>query len=287
MEQKRKIDLVIAFVDNNDKVWRETYINYCKKNRLQEKIVDLICSRFGGIRFIDYQLKLVQKNMPWINKIFLLLSNVEQAPKDLPSNCEIILHKQFIPEQFLPTFNSTTIEMFLWNIPNLSEHFIYANDDMLPTGELKPKDFFDDDLIKIKWRTEEYLECMGVYATQCRNAYVSVLKALKINCIENYMERPIHSFTPMIRSHCKECFFAIQKDIVPHILPFRTKYQYNQYIYPLWEHYKYGSIESDIDFLYTELDEDFDLKHQICCINCEKNRNYVKKFLIEVGKLCD
>ena len=28
----------------------------------------------------------------------------------------------------LSNSNSTTIEMFLYNIPNLSEHFIYAND---------------------------------------------------------------------------------------------------------------------------------------------------------------
>ena len=32
--------------------------------------------------------------------------------------------------EFLPTFNSTTIETMPHYIPNLSEHFIYFNDDM-------------------------------------------------------------------------------------------------------------------------------------------------------------
>ena len=38
--------------------------------------------------------------------------------------------KQFIPNNFLPTFNSCTIEMFIGNIKGLSEYFIYGNDDM-------------------------------------------------------------------------------------------------------------------------------------------------------------
>ena len=157
------IDFVIAYVDNTDIVWRKKYIDYCTKNRLQEKIVELSGNRYGGINFINWQIKLVNKNMPWVNKIYLLLSNIEQKPKDLPNNVEIVLHEDFIPYAFLPTFNSTTIEMFLWNIKGLSEHFIYANDDMLPIKPLKPSDFFEEDKIKIgkagKGRVKSEAEC--------------------------------------------------------------------------------------------------------------------------------
>ena len=158
------IDLVIPYVNNNDLVWRKNYVDFCSKNRLQEKIVEMLGASFGGITFIYDQLKLANKNMPWINKIYLLLSNVEQIDKSkLPSNVVIVLHNEFIPPQFLPTFNSTTIEMFLWNIPNLSEHFIYANDDMLPTGELKPSDFFYGNKIKIGWREDRFFVNCNVY----------------------------------------------------------------------------------------------------------------------------
>lgn len=281
------IDFVIAFVDNQDEVWRNTYIDYCKKNNLNQKIVELLGARFGGVRFIDYQLKLVSKNMPWINKIYLLLSNKEQAPKNLPSNCEIVLHEQFIPYKFRPTFNSTTIEMFLWNIPNLSEYFIYANDDMLPTGKLEPKDFFHEGKIKIDWRENEFDFCMGTYAYQCHNVTTTLSKVLCVKYPNNIMIRPVHSFTPMIMSHCKESYNILRTYIEPHIRAFRTQYQYNQYIYPLYEHWKYGTLPSDIDFLYTELDEDFDLNHQIVCVNCEKKKDYVNKFLMEIKKLCE
>ncbi len=201
-----KIDFLIAYVNNEDLVWRNTYISYCKKNNLNEKIVDLLGSRYGGINFIYDQIKLVNKNMPWVNKIYLLLSNKEQIIESLlPSNVVIVYHEQFIPYQFLPTFNSTTIEMFLWNIPNLSEYFIYANDDMLPIGKLEPSDFFSDGKIKIEWRKDEFFACSNVYSHQCHNNCVSLTKKLGIK-YDNILLRPVHSFTPMIKSHCKECF---------------------------------------------------------------------------------
>jgi len=281
-----KIDFVIAWVDNTDLVWRKTFIDYCSKNRLQEKIVEMLGNRYGGINFLNYQINLVNKNMPWINKIYLLLSNIEQKPKNLPSNVEIVLHRDFIPYNFLPTFNSTTIEMFLWNIKKLEEHFIYANDDMLPIKPMKPSDFFENDKIKIRWQHQEFKINSTVFAYQCKNNCVELSKKLKVKYDPKKIIKPLHSFTPIIKSHAKESYNLIKDKIVPHIRAFRTIYQFNQYIYPLYEMWKYGTLDSDLDFLYTELDEDFDLNHDIVCINAEKNNKYVKKFLVEIKELC-
>lgn len=283
------IDLVIAYVNNKDQVWRDAFVEYCKKNNVREKIVEMLGSRYGGIDFLSYHLNLASKNMPWINKIYLLLSNKEQVNHSLlPKNCEVVYHKDFIPNRYLPTFNSTTIEMFLWNIPNLSEHFIYANDDMLPTKPMKPSDFFDFESgkIKISWRYNEFTLESNMYSYQCNNNCVSLYKALGLK-YEGIMIRPVHSYTPMNKSHCESSFELIKNDILPHIRGFRTQYQHNQYIYPIYEYLKYGTLESPIDFLYTELDNDFDLNHQICCINCEKNRDLINKFKVEIEKLCN
>ena len=281
------VDFVIAYVDNQDQVWRKTFIDYCSKNRLQEKIVEMLGSRYGGINFISYQLKLVNKNLPWINKIYLLLSNIEQKPKDLPSNVEVVLHREFIPYNFLPTFNSTTIEMFLWNIKGLSEHFIYANDDMLPIKPMKPSDFFEGDKIKINWREQIFSPNATVYAYQCRNNCKALSKRLKTNYDPSKVITPLHSFTPIIKSHAKASFDLIKDQIIPHIRAFRTIYQFNQYIYPLYELWKYGTLTTDLDFFYTELDQDFDLNHDIVCVNAEKKNEYVKKFLEEINKICE
>ena len=280
------IDMVIAYVDNTDPIWQKAFIDYCTYHNLRNKIADLHTERYEDIGLINYQLKLINKNMPFINKIYLLLMNKGQEPKNLPSNVEVIYHAQFIPQRFLPTFNSTTIEMFLWNLPKVSEHFIYANDDMLPTGELQPSDFFEDDKIKIEWRFEQFSYGMSMYAYQCHNNVTSVAKVLGIKDNEYSMIRPVHSFTPIIKSHAKDIFYLLSSYICPHIRAFRTEYQYNQYIYPLYEYFKFGTLDSDIDFLYTELDKDFDLNHQICCINCEKKSELVNKFLREIEEVC-
>ena len=289
MKTQQPIDLVIAYVNNKDQVWRDAFVKYCQKNNAREKIVEMLGSRYGGINFLYYHLKLANKNMPWINNIYLLLSNEEQViPSTLPPNVKIVLHKDFIWREYLPTFNSCTIEMFLWNIPNLSEHFIYANDDMLPTKPMQPSDFFDfeSDKIKIKWREDEYNRCGNMYVQQCNNNCVALYKAFNKK-YDNIMVRPVHSYTPMIKSHCKSAFCIICKSILEHIRGFRTEYQYNQYIYPIYEKLKYGTLDSPIDFLYTELDNDFDLDHQICCINCEKKKDYVNQFITEIKKLCE
>lgn len=285
MKNTETIDFVIAYVNNQDLTWKKSYINYCTTHNLNQKIVDMVGCRYGGLTFIYDQLKLVNKNMPWINKIYLLLSNEEQViPSLLPPNVVIVLHKDFIPLRYLPTFNSTTIEMFLWNINELSEHFIYANDDMLPVGNLKPSDFFENGKIKIKWKNSQLN--YNQFSCQCRNNCVSITKKLNIKCNDINL-RPIHSFTPMIKSHCVEAYNLLKDFINPHIFAFRTTKQHNQYIYPLYEYYKYGTLDSDIDFLYTELKEDFDLNHQIVCINGEIKKEYIEKYKSEIAKICE
>ena len=279
-----KIDVCIPYVDNRDEVWRKIYIDYCNQHKLGMKIVDMKSDRYEDIGLINYQLKLINKHMPWVNKIFLLLMNREQAPKDLPSNVQIVYHGAFIPQKYLPTFNSTTIEMFLWNIKDLSEHFIYANDDMLPFKDLKPSDFFDDSgKIKIEWWNENLKGMQNVFRYQCFNSYTHMAKRLNVKTNGLDYIRPAHSFTPMIKSHCKEAFYTLNDLIERHIRAFRTEYQYNQYIYPIYEEFKYGTCKSNIDFLYTQLENGIDLNHQIVCLNVIPNK-YNKQIIEELEK---
>lgn len=277
------IDVVIPYVDNTDKLWQRIFIEYCTTHNLREKIVDMRTDRYEDIGLINYQLKLINKHMPWVNKIFLLLMNREQAPKDLPSNVQIVYHAAFIPQKYLPTFNSTTIEMFLWNIKDLGEYFIYANDDMLPFKDLKPTDFFDDDKIRIEWWEEDIRELRNVFRYQCYNSYKHMAIRLKKQTEQCKYIRPAHSMTPMIKSHCKVAYEVLKDLIEKHIRAFRTEYQYNQYIYPIFEHFVYGTSQSNIDFLYTQLKDGIDLDHDIVCLNIIPKK-YEQEILKELEK---
>ena len=283
-----KVDMVIPYVNNKDRVWLDTYVNYCKKHRLYNKIVAMRGNRYDCGDLINYQLKLIKKNMPFINKIYLLLSNKEQAPKELPNNCVIVLHKDFIPRQHLPTFNSTTIEMFLWNIKNLGEHFIYANDDMLPTQKLQLCNFFaENGKIKIKMVYNPYSKVGSQFQNQCMNSYQHIYEAKGLSCSKLEYVKPVHSFTPMIKSHCKEAYDLIKNKINENIWAFRTDYQHNQYIYPIYEMLTFGIEDSDVDFKYVEINnkEDLDLNHQITCINEIPNYQLYGFVINELEKL--
>ena len=82
--------------------------------------------------------------MQFIRTVHLVVSNKEQVPEWLDqSKVHVVLHEDIIPKELLPTFNSTTIEMFLHKIPGLAEHFIYSNDDMMPMNKMDVHDFFN------------------------------------------------------------------------------------------------------------------------------------------------
>ena len=85
-----------------------------------------------------------------MRKIFFVVSNPEQVPQIAKDyGVEVVLHKDIIPKEFLPTFNSCTIELFLHKIPDLSEHFIYVNDDMSLLHHANKSLFFDIDGLPI------------------------------------------------------------------------------------------------------------------------------------------
>ena len=281
---KEMIDVVIPYVNNNDRVWQKTYINYCVDRGYINKITAMRGNRFDDNNMFEYLFKGIEKFMPFVNRVFLLVSNIEQVPAFIKRHkkVKVVLHREFIYSQYLPTFNSTTIEMFLWNIKDLGEKFIYINDDMFPIGMLQESDFYTkDNKIRMNFGTVELGEKPSQFRQVCYNSNQVVLKGLKTRLIDENNEdklylKPEHTFTPMIKSHCKECYKMVEKDIKKNIRAFRTEHQVNQYIYPIYELAKYGVEMSNIKFRYCELNEEIkdiiadeiiSKEYQVMCIN--------------------
>lgn len=286
------VDYIITYVNNKESGWKNTFIQYCREHNLRQYIHKIYNERYSGTCWLPYHLKLVKKNMPFVNKVFVVVSNKAQLKGiELTDNVVIVEHKDFIPNDFLPTFNSTTIEIFLPLIKGLSERFIYANDDMLPIGKLEESDFFSNDKVKINWLLETFSSDTTQFKYQCHNnqLYMKTLPQdlFKKQCVLGSYLRPYHSLTPMIKEHCLECFNLIYEMAKPYISAFRTKENINQYIYPLFEELRYGTLPSEIDFLYTELRENISLDHQIICVNLETDNNISKWFVERLKELCE
>lgn len=139
------IDLVYLWVDGNDPAWR------AKKNAYLPKEKQLSTAVAGDCRYVSndelrYSLRSVERFAPWIRRIYIVTDN--QCPAWLDTSNDrvrIVDHSEIIPAQYLPTFNSSAIEMFITAIPELSEHFLFANDDTLFGAPVAPDFFFNAD----------------------------------------------------------------------------------------------------------------------------------------------
>ena len=94
---------------------------------------------------LRYWFRGVEKFAPWVNKIHFVTCG--QKPYWLNENhpkLNLVNHTDFIPSQYLPTFNSNTIELNLHRLDKLSEHFVLFNDDVFWLQHINPEVFFID-----------------------------------------------------------------------------------------------------------------------------------------------
>ncbi len=146
-----KIDIVYTWVDGSDPEWLEKKCHYlqsdkkyhgCKKDQVSQ-------ARYSDNQELLYSLRSIEQFAPWINHIFIVTDKQKPSWLKECDHISVIDHHQIIPEQYLPTFNSSVIEAHLHNIPNLGEKFIYFNDDMLLGRNSKPSDFFKNGKPKV------------------------------------------------------------------------------------------------------------------------------------------
>lgn len=274
-----EVDYVFPYVNNNDSVWRKCFIDYCKRIHRGDKLRSIDGERYEDLGLLPYLIECLNKNLPWIRKIHIIVSNKEQLPKSIRENPKVnmVLHTDIMPSSVLPTFNSTTIEMYLRRVPDLTEHFIYGNDDMFPISKLEPEDFFSEDGLSIKSNVRINDTLNNQFRYVCLNNTLTVAKCfnLKTGLAENEYFRPMHGVTPMLKSHCWLVVETCGKDIFKYVDAFRTEKQHNQYIYPVYEKLTNNCLDSEIMFKYVSykntLDEIInailDENIQIICIN--------------------
>lgn len=142
--EKSNIDVIIPYIDSNDPEWREGYFQATEKNE--------IGCRYRNWNNLQYLFRGLEKFMPWINRVFLVVQSESQVPKWLnrdKENLRIVCHSDYIPQKLLPTYNTNSIELFLHRISGVSEHFIVFNDDVFPMHALVESDFFVDGKARI------------------------------------------------------------------------------------------------------------------------------------------
>lgn len=255
-----KIDFVIAWVDGNDPVWR------AERNKYQKEYPN---SDNREIRFRDwdslrYFFRSVEKFAPWVNRIHFVTCG--QVPEWLKTNhpkLNLVNHSDYIPNEFLPTFNANPIEINLHRIKGLEEQFVFFNDDMILIKDVKPEDFFvnglpcDVGVMNAHISDRKVGNHIEVADMDIINEHFNKKEVLRKNkskwfnlkygkeLIRNFALLPWHSFPGLLHQHICTSFlkstfeevWAIEKDILEETSShkFRTSLDVNQWLFEDWQ----------------------------------------------------
>lgn len=258
---ENQIDIVIPWVDGDDPEWQAEYSQY----KAQPKS-DSNAARYRDWDTLKFWFRGIDKFAPWVRKVHFLTWG--HLPKWLDTShpkLNIVNHKDFIPEKYLPTFSSHVIELNLHRIPDLSEKFIYFNDDVYLTKPTKETDFFKNGvpveagvfgIIKIH-NTQNFMPYVMLNMLAIINMHFSKRKMIirdfskwfnpKLGKMlfnnlyfapfgTNTGFRNFHSCSPLLKSTYETVW-----ETIPEVLDetcknrFRSRDDVNQYIFRYWQ----------------------------------------------------
>ncbi|AKP68433.1 hypothetical protein ABM34_07490 [Companilactobacillus ginsenosidimutans] len=263
MNNLERIDFVVTWVNGNDERWISKKGKYLKQIRPVQSMNSN--SRYRDFDIFQYWFKGVERYASWVNKIYLITD--EQVPHWLSNmNNEKIIclnHEDFIPKEYLPTFNSNVIELNLHRIEELSDRFVLFNDDMFINDFVQPTDFFKDGKPVDLYAESPIISTSGSVAnTMVNNMEVINQNFSKKEFYTNNFRKifnlrlgsklfrtlallPSKNFSGMWNNHlpvpyCKDIFTKIW-NVIPEELnqsclhKFRTKSDYSHWLMRYWQ----------------------------------------------------
>ena len=288
------IDAVITWVNSSDKKWIKNKNKYFNLE-FNKKGVDNDNVRFPNIKFIEtelyYCVKSINKFLPWIRNIYIVTAD-SQIPSFIKEfkKIKIIHHSQIFPnKKSLPTFNSHAIETCLHYIPNLSEKFIYFNDDMYVGDYLNEYFFFKNNSpifggkkrpMFIAWRNNPYnyawknlsIEYGNINVLISSHCCTPLTKTLMLNVENKFKTLWINTRNSKFRNN---------NDIPPigmcinYDVPLISKFSSEKKIYGYFEFNTFINYINDVT----------KLKPKLFCLNNPVKENNYKKIIKIMNKI--
>lgn len=135
------IDLVFTWVDGSDREWQRQRAEAMTGRVLGHG--DGSVARFRHVDELRYALRSVHMYAPWVRQIFVATDCARPSWLADDQRVQFVRSAEFFADpSTLPTYNSQAVECQLHRIPGLSEHFLYANDDMFFGRPVRPNMFF-------------------------------------------------------------------------------------------------------------------------------------------------
>lgn len=257
------IDYVVPMVFPQDLKWRHDYITANGMFRDDKQSIKNTRYRTWGTE--ELLIRLIRKNLPWIRTIHILLARPSQVEylsglnnlsNQSNPNVHFVFHKDFMPKEVLPTFNSRAIEMYLHRIPGLAPYFLYGNDDMFPMAPMVVEDFFrrkgdnggsNNDITENRYNDNETASlwpCLhytrktfnpsSAFHQACMNGLNFVADNFKQH-FEGYWLHIGHNVVPIVKGTCEMFWRQCPKKMQGSVTRYRLAQNYNQYIYSWWQ----------------------------------------------------
>lgn len=173
------IDIIIPWVDGNDPVWQR------EREQVQNKY-HINVNANSNVRYeswdnLQYIFRGIEKFMSWVDKVFLVTCG--HLPEFIDVNntkLRIIKHSDYIPQEYLPTFNSNVIELNYHRIKELSDRFILFNDDCYPLKPI-PKEYYFHGELPCDEAVESPIMPVDIGAISQYASYIKANNVLFIN----------------------------------------------------------------------------------------------------------
>ena len=251
------MDIVITYVNGQDPVWQKEYEKHTN--------TPIVEKRFRDWGTLKYLFRGIEKNMPFIRKVHLVISGESQVPEWLNrETVNVVSHYDIIPHQFLPTFNCNPIELHLHNIEELDEEYLYFNDDFFPLLPCKPTDFFRNG--KGVLGMSRHIFTFGMFRKICKNSSTLAYHVLGEKA-PIYFLRPQHICSPMLKSEVTEVYNMAKEQILSSMSTTRTDKNLNQYLY--------------LDYMYLKgklINERLSKKHfSVGIVSAQKLREFIEQ----------
>ncbi len=234
-----KIDAVITWVDGSE----PNYKLKLEENLKNKKIIN---RQYTQANEIDFCVASIIKFAPFIRKIFIVTD--KQKPKFSRirhmvslEKIEIIDHEEIFRDNLdcMPSFNIRSIDALLFKIKNLSDKFIYFNDDMFLIRETNKKDWFKDNkaVLTGSWAKTYNKQLIKTISHKIKNLLnirpsfnAAQSKAANIVGFHNKYFKSFHCGRPQIKSVIKDFYNKNPQRLTNQIkYKFRNGRQYMPY----------------------------------------------------------
>ena len=285
-----KIDYVVPMVFPEDKQWqaglRQVYGSTYKTGGA------VVNARYRSWGTEHLLIRCVKKYMPWVHDIIILLAcESQRQPWMDAEGVRVVYHRDFMPEQHLPTFNSRAMEMFLHRIPRLTERFLYGNDDMFPLSPLKETDFFVGSLPCQRFKVKDFPNTPNNFHRACLGGLNFVAGQFGKHFTHTWLKNG-HSIAPILLDTCRYLWERFPTIIEGSVTPIRDARNFNQYIYGWHQHFSgnyiptpprrtYLSVKSSLDEIRRTIDRP---DAGVVCINDNEYMDDITYYAKEVRK---